>query len=165
MDTNVAVKAATPPGKCKEEELKMQKTCMKFIKNFTDNPESKLVIDTDYEIIRENRGKKATIYCGKYRNTICDNSVRAGETYVYTVLPKYKEHTGTPVVLPSVTLPSAGSIPDDWWRTQCSGMRSSVASASATSPSISSFFSSSSIKESLGLIAGYSGRNTVQQSS
>lgn len=32
MDTNVAVKAATPPGKCKEEELKMQKTCMKFIK-------------------------------------------------------------------------------------------------------------------------------------
>lgn len=119
----------------------------------------------DYEIIRENRGKKATIYCGKYRNTICDNSVRAGETYVYTVLPKYKEHTGTPVVLPSVTLPSAGSIPDNWWRTQCSGMRSSVASASATRPSISSFFSSSSIKESLGLIAGYSGRNTVQQSS
>ncbi len=57
MDTNVAVKAATPPGKCKEEELKMQKTCMKFIKNFTDNPESKLVIDTDYEIIREYRNR------------------------------------------------------------------------------------------------------------
>ena len=69
----------------------------------------------DYEIIRENRGKKATIYSGKYRNIVYDNSVIAGETYVYTVLPKYKEHAGTPVTLPSVTLPGRQTLPQDWW--------------------------------------------------
>lgn len=69
----------------------------------------------DYEIIRENRGKKTTIYNGKYQKTICDNSVKAGETYVYTVIPKYLEHRGTPVVLPSVTIEKRGDIPDHWW--------------------------------------------------
>lgn len=69
----------------------------------------------DYEIIRENRGKKTTIYNGKYQKTICDNSVKAGETYVYTVVPKYLEHRGTPVVLPSVTIEKRGDIPDHWW--------------------------------------------------
>ena len=69
----------------------------------------------DYEIIRENRGKKATIYSGKYQNIVYDNSVIAGETYVYTVLPKYKEHAGTPVTLPSVTLPGRQTLPQDWW--------------------------------------------------
>ena len=98
----------------------------------------------DYEIIRENRGKKATIYSGKYREVICDNSVRPGESYVYTVLPKYAGHAGTPVVLPSVTLPPAHSVPDDWWQAQSSNF-SSVASASATSGSISSLLSSSSM--------------------
>ena len=39
----------------------------------------------------------------------------AGETYVYTVLPKYKEHAGTPVTLPSVTLPWRQTLPQDWW--------------------------------------------------
>ena len=72
----------------------------------------------DYEIKRENRGKTATIYSGAYRDTVCDNSVRAGETYVYTVIPKYKNYTGTPVVLPAVTLPHTTSTPDDWWLDQ-----------------------------------------------
>ena len=70
----------------------------------------------DYEIKRENRGETTTIYNGAYRNSICDNCVRAGETYVYTVLPKYKEHLGTPVTLPSVTLPEVQGIPKEWWR-------------------------------------------------
>lgn len=69
----------------------------------------------EYEIIRENRGKKATIYSGKYKNAICDNTVTAGETYVYTVLPKYRQYTGEPVVLPSVTLPKEDDLPEDWW--------------------------------------------------
>lgn len=69
----------------------------------------------DYEIIRENRGKKTTIYDGKYQRTICDNSVKAGETYVYTVVPKYLEHRGQAVVLPSVTIAKHGDIPDRWW--------------------------------------------------
>lgn len=69
----------------------------------------------DYEVIRENRGEKTTIYQGKYRNAICDNSVRSGETYVYTVIPTYQGHVGTPVTLPSVTVPKKETLPDDWW--------------------------------------------------
>ena len=72
----------------------------------------------DYEIKRENRGKIATIYSGPYRDTICDNSVKAGETYVYTVIPKYKDYTGKPVVLPSVSVPGKITLPEDWWSDQ-----------------------------------------------
>ncbi len=99
----------------------------------------------DYEIIRENRGKITTIYSGKYRQIICDNSITAGERYTYTVIPKYKQYSGKPVKLPSVTVPKADGIPQDWWRVQRSGNSSIVPSASATSASTSSFFSSSSI--------------------
>ena len=69
----------------------------------------------DYEIIRENRGKKTTIYRGKYRNAIFDNSIREGETYIYTVTPTYQEHRGKEVTLPAVTVPVNESIPDKWW--------------------------------------------------
>ena len=57
MDTNVAAKAATPVQECKEEELDLQKECMAFIKSFVDNPDSKLVLDADYEISREYRNR------------------------------------------------------------------------------------------------------------
>ena len=70
----------------------------------------------DYEIKRENRGKIATIYSGKYRKNICDNSVKAGERYVYTVIPKYGEHVGTPIVLPEVCIKEQEKVPEDWWR-------------------------------------------------
>lgn len=72
----------------------------------------------EYEIKRENRGEITTIYSGPYRNIICDNSVRAGESYVYTVTPRYQHFTGTPVALPSVTLPGSAALPDDWWLDQ-----------------------------------------------
>lgn len=57
MDTNVAVKAATPQQDCKEEEWEMRKICIDFIQNLTRNPESKLVLDLDYEIIKEYRNR------------------------------------------------------------------------------------------------------------
>ena len=69
----------------------------------------------DYEIKRINRGKTTTIYDGKYRKTICDNSVKAGETYIYTVCPKYREHVGTAVTLPQISIPDGATLPDDWW--------------------------------------------------
>ena len=72
----------------------------------------------EYEIKRENRGEITTIYSGPYRNIICDNSVRAGESYVYTVTPRYQHFTGMPVALPSVTLPGSAALPDDWWLDQ-----------------------------------------------
>lgn len=43
MDTNVAVKAATPQQDCKEEEWEMRKMCVDFIRNLVKNPNSKLV--------------------------------------------------------------------------------------------------------------------------
>ena len=72
----------------------------------------------EYEIIRENRGRTATIYSGPYRDTVCDNCVAAGETYVYTVVPYFRSRKGEPVVLPSVTLPAAATPPGDWWLSQ-----------------------------------------------
>ena len=57
MDTNVAAKAATPIKECKEEELDLQQECMAFIKRFVDNPDSKLVLDADYEISKEYRNR------------------------------------------------------------------------------------------------------------
>ena len=99
----------------------------------------------DYEIIRENRGIKTTIYKGKYCQTVCDSSVQSGETYIYTVIPKFNGRCGIPVTLPSVAIASGQSVPDQWWADQASGIFSSVVSASSTSASTSSFASSSSI--------------------
>jgi hypothetical protein len=53
MDTNVPAKAATPAQECKKEELEMHRDCMEYIKQFTENPDSKLVIDQDHEILKE----------------------------------------------------------------------------------------------------------------
>ena len=68
----------------------------------------------EYEIKRENRGKIATIYAGPYRDIICDNAIKAGETYRYQVCPRYRQNRGMPVFLPSVTVPAAAP-PADWW--------------------------------------------------
>lgn len=57
MDTNVAVKAATPWQDCKDEELYVQKKCAEFIGRFVTDPGSKLVLDLDYEIIKEYRNR------------------------------------------------------------------------------------------------------------
>ncbi len=117
----------------------------------------------DYRIIRENRGEIATIYEGKYRETICDHSVRSGESYLYTVIPVYRGVEGKAELLPRVTLEKQ-PLPEDWWEVQSSAS-DAVLMASSTRASTSSLPSSSSMKESLGFIAGCSGRNTVQQSS
>ncbi len=70
-----------------------------------------------YLIKRENRGEVTTIYDGAYCHDICDNSVRAGERYRYTVIPLYKGHAGEPVELPSVQIKEASpSLPEDWWQ-------------------------------------------------
>lgn len=70
----------------------------------------------DYVIKRENNGVSTTIYSGKYRKTVYDNSVRQGERYTYTVIPVWQGVEGEPVVLPSVFLEKTTEIPDDWWK-------------------------------------------------
>ncbi len=70
----------------------------------------------EYTVKRENRGKTTTIYSGKYQKLICDNSVRAGESYTYTVTPAYCGHEGNPVSLPSVRIEGGEALPDDWWK-------------------------------------------------
>lgn len=57
MDTNVAAKAATPQEECKPEEWNMQEQCIEFIRAFTKNTDSQLVLDFDYEIIKEYRNR------------------------------------------------------------------------------------------------------------
>ncbi len=68
-----------------------------------------------YVVKRENRGQITTIYSGKFQKLICDNSVRAGESYVYSVTPYYLSRAGKTVTLPSVRVEASSSLPDDWW--------------------------------------------------
>lgn len=68
-----------------------------------------------YIVKRENNGNSVTIYEGKYRETICDNSVRQGERYTYTVTPIWQGVYGETIRLPSVQIDETQSIPDDWW--------------------------------------------------
>ena len=68
----------------------------------------------DYEVKREGGGENKLIYRGKWRETICDGSVRAGVRYTYTVTPFYGEKAGESVALPSVCL-DEGQLPEDWW--------------------------------------------------
>ena len=68
-----------------------------------------------YIVKRENRGQIATIYSGKFQKVICDNSVRAGESYRYTVIPVFNGVEGEPVELPLVRIAGTGELPNDWW--------------------------------------------------
>ncbi len=70
----------------------------------------------EYEVKRKNRGETTTIYRGKFQKLICDNSVRAGESYTYSVTPYYKDHAGETVTLPSVHIEAGGELPEDWWK-------------------------------------------------
>lgn len=69
----------------------------------------------DYVIKRKNNGEEITVYSGKYREKIYDNSVLGGEIYEYTVTPFYGGTAGETVRLPAVRIPVSPEIPDDWW--------------------------------------------------
>lgn len=62
LDTNVPTKASISPQLCHENELEMQKKCMKYIGDLVNNKETKLVLDADFEILKE------------YQNNVCKNS-------------------------------------------------------------------------------------------
>lgn len=72
----------------------------------------------DYIIKRENRGTVTTIYQGKYQKYICDNSVRAGESYRYSVTPVFRGHEGETVYLSPVYVGNETSLPEKWWEDQ-----------------------------------------------
>ncbi len=72
----------------------------------------------EYVIKRQNRNETVTIYSGKYTKTICDNSVKSGESYTYTVTPYYKGRAGESVILPSVRIEKTQDLPDEWWNDQ-----------------------------------------------
>lgn len=69
----------------------------------------------DYVIKRRCGEQTTTIYQGKYRNCICDNSVCAGERYEYSVQPVWQGVCGEEVVLPAVRIPLPADVPDQWW--------------------------------------------------
>ena len=53
VDTNVPTKASYPMEEWKEEELELIGSCMDFIHELISNPQSKLVLDMDREIVGE----------------------------------------------------------------------------------------------------------------
>ncbi|MGN1077289.1 MAG: transglycosylase domain-containing protein [Candidatus Gallimonas sp.] len=69
----------------------------------------------DYVIKRKNNGEELTVYSGKYRSEIFDNSVQSGKTYEYSVTPYYKGKAGKTVSLPAVKIPQSASLPEEWW--------------------------------------------------
>ncbi len=118
----------------------------------------------DYEVKRESEGQISVIYRGSYRKNIVDNSVQGGKRYTYTITPFYQGIEGESITLPSVFVESKEELPDDWWETY--NLNSSLDfNASSINSFTGSLFSSSSTKRRFGLIAGKSGRKTVQQSS
>lgn len=69
----------------------------------------------DYIVKRENNGETVTIYNGKYRKTISDNSVKQGMRYTYTVIPVWQGIEGEAVTLPSVYIEPTNELPEHWW--------------------------------------------------
>ncbi len=69
----------------------------------------------DYEVKRQCGDNVSTLYKGKYRRELYDNSVCGGENYVYSVTPYFRGVAGETVTLPSVHIEAKGEIPDDWW--------------------------------------------------
>lgn len=53
LDTNVPVKASYAVTEYKDEELELIDACIKFIHDFINCAESKLVLDLDWEILNE----------------------------------------------------------------------------------------------------------------
>ncbi len=69
----------------------------------------------DYEVKRQCGNQISTIYKGKYRRELFDNSVCGGKNYVYSVTPYYCGIAGETVTLPSVFIEESRALPDDWW--------------------------------------------------
>ena len=69
----------------------------------------------DYEVKRQCGEQISTVYKGKYRRELFDNSVCGGKNYVYSVTPYYCGIAGETVTLPSVYIEKSDELPDDWW--------------------------------------------------
>lgn len=108
-------KSALPEASCERFSRPTIEKPLIFVQNNAVSIELCQTKYYEYIIKRENRGKITTIYSGKYQKNICDNSVRGGESYRYTVVPVYNGTEGTPVELPLVYVPVSGELPDDWW--------------------------------------------------
>lgn len=70
----------------------------------------------DYEVKRQCGAQISTIYKGKYRRELFDNSVCGGKNYVYSVTPYYCGIAGETVTLPSVYIAESEKLPEDWWK-------------------------------------------------
>ncbi len=69
----------------------------------------------DYEVKRQCGEQISTVYKGKYRRELFDNSVCGGKNYIYSVTPYYCGIAGETVTLPSVYIEKRDELPDDWW--------------------------------------------------
>ncbi len=78
----------------------------------------------DYEVKRQCGDQISTVYKGKYRRELFDNSVCGGKNYVYSVTPYYCGIAGETVTLPSVHIETSDKLPDDWWQESALSRRS-----------------------------------------
>jgi len=71
----------------------------------------------EYVIERDDGQKKRVVYVGKRLDAYTDDSVEKNKRYVYTVTPKYKNHTGTSVILPAISTTQTDKkiLDNHWW--------------------------------------------------
>lgn len=108
-------KSALPQSACSRYSHPAIQTPAISVKNGAVVLELRDGTEYEYIITRKNRNETVTIYRGKYKKTVSDNSVKHGETYIYTVTPVYKDRTGESVELPAVRAEKPQTVPDDWW--------------------------------------------------
>lgn len=83
LDTNVPVKASYAVTEYKDEELELIDTCIKFIHEFINDSESKLVLDLDWEILGEyNRNIKTTAMGKEFLKWVNTYAGRADRKFV-----------------------------------------------------------------------------------
>ncbi len=108
-------KSALPEGQSRRFSHPTIETPQIYLKNSSVCIELCQTQYYDYTIIRDDGEEKKTIYSGKYRKIVCDNSIVSGKSYVYTVVPSFAGNVGEPVTLPSVRTGNHEALPDHWW--------------------------------------------------
>ncbi|MBQ8284406.1 MAG: transglycosylase domain-containing protein [Clostridia bacterium] len=74
-----------------------------------------------YTIKKYDYATHTTVYSGEFIETFIDENIEKGKTYIYTILPAYKQQKGKQIILPSVSTKHNQTINDknmmqqDWW--------------------------------------------------
>ncbi len=77
----------------------------------------------EYQIDRYDYVRHTTVYHGPYIENFIDENLQENKTYIYTIIPVYKENIGEAITLSSITtkdgnfnLNDSNIIKEDWWK-------------------------------------------------